>query len=157
MKVWLVKLYEVLPKSVSYLGDEEWTNQREAKRFASKAEARAAANEHDNAVVVRLRSKDRPKKPDIVYIQRDLEAIKHTLDEILRPYKADVKNLRAENASLRGSIASKEDSVERLMRLIAKRWPEALDDVLSAMVDPNRRGWKKFRSNWLHRLGLEET
>jgi len=152
MKVWLVKLYEVLPKTVSYLGDEEWTNQREAKRFASKAEARAAANEHDNAVVVRLRSKDRP---DIVYVQRDLEAIKHTLDEILRPYKADVKNLRAENASLRAGITSKEDEVERLMRFIAKRWPEALDDALSALIDPNRKGWKKFRSNWLHRLGLE--
>ncbi len=55
--MWLVKVYEVLPKAVYYLGDDEWTCQRDAKRFTSKQEARAAAREHDNAVVVHLVSK----------------------------------------------------------------------------------------------------
>jgi len=55
--MWLVKVYEVLPKAVYYLGDNEWTSQSGAKRFASKAEAHAAAREHDNAVVVRIKAR----------------------------------------------------------------------------------------------------
>jgi len=57
--VWLVKIYEVLPKAIYYLGDGEWTDQRGAKRFASKTAAHAAAREHD-AVVVRLRKRRNP-------------------------------------------------------------------------------------------------
>lgn len=100
-------------------------------------------------------ARTKKKQPDIVYIQRDLEALKHTLDTILRPYKADVKNLRAENTSLRGCISRKEEEQDKLLRFIAARCPELLDDALGVLLDPTRRGWKKFRSNWLHRLGLE--
>jgi len=47
----------------------------------------------------------RPKQDNLVYIQRDLEAIKNTLDSILKPYKAEVKQLRTNNLSLRSHLA----------------------------------------------------
>jgi hypothetical protein len=96
----------------------------------------------------------RPKKDVLVYIQRDLEQLKHTLDKILRPFKTEVKQLREENNSLREGAHAKEREVEAVLLLIAKRHPETLDDALGVLVDPNRRGWKKFRENWRHRLGV---
>lgn len=98
---------------------------------------------------------NRTKPSSIDCIQRDLEAIKHTLDKILRPYKGDVKTLRDENASLRSGIARANEDVERLVRFIAERDPETLDGALALLVDPSRGSWKKFRSNWRHRLGLD--
>jgi hypothetical protein len=57
--MWLVKLYEVCPKSISYLGDEEWVgSQREAKRFETRAEAAQLAEDHD-ATLVRLKPKSK--------------------------------------------------------------------------------------------------
>jgi hypothetical protein len=100
-------------------------------------------------------SEDRPKKDVLVYIQRDLEAIKHTLDRYLKPYKADLKQLREENLSLRENARAKEGEVEAVMRVVARKHPELVDELLAALVDPERRGWKKFRANWRYRLGLE--
>jgi hypothetical protein len=97
----------------------------------------------------------RPKKDDIVYIQRDLEAIKHTLDKVLRPYKTDVKSLKEHNASLLANICRKERDIEAIMRIIAHRHPESVDDALSVMLNPSRRGSKTFLRGWRHRLGVE--
>lgn len=100
-------------------------------------------------------SADRPKKADMVYIQRDLEAIKHTLDQILKPYKNDVKNLREDNASLRAHAARTNADVFTLMMFISKYCPDALDAAIGTLLDPTKSGWRKFRSSWLQRLGLE--
>lgn len=100
-------------------------------------------------------SPSRPKQDPIVYLQRDIEAMKHTLDKILRPYKADVRHLRAENVSLRAGIARKDKDIEGLMFLVAQFAPGKLDDALAILCDTDRKGWKKFRANWLQRLGLE--
>lgn len=55
-QVWLVKVYEVCPKAIHYLGDEKWTDcQRGAKRFPSKSAAHTAAKGIHDAVLVRLR------------------------------------------------------------------------------------------------------
>ena len=95
------------------------------------------------------------KRDDIAYIQQDLEAPKHTLDHVLRPYKADVKYLRAENLSLRESARAKEREVEVLLRVIADQHPDMLDDALGALIERTRCSWKKFRASWRHRLGVE--
>jgi len=93
-------------------------------------------------------------KEPLVYIQRDLEEIKHALHQHLRPYKSDVKSLREMNASFRATVHRKDEEIERLLMLIAKKAPDLLDDALAALVDPQRRGWKVFRRNWLARLGV---
>ena len=95
------------------------------------------------------------KRDDIAYIQRDLEALKHTLDLVLRPYKADVKSLRMANQSLRETARAKEREVEVLLNVIVEYHPEMLDDALAALVDRSRCSWKKFRASWRHRLGVE--
>jgi hypothetical protein len=55
--VWLVKVYEVCPKAVYYLGNDEWTDRANARRFTSRQAARQAAAKHDDAVVVRLKAR----------------------------------------------------------------------------------------------------
>lgn len=61
--MWLVKVYEVCPKQINYVGDNCWTeSQRQAKRFTSKEEAHAMVRYlglGDEAVVVRLRVRQR--------------------------------------------------------------------------------------------------
>ena len=81
-------------------------------------------------------SVNRTKQPDIVYIQRDLEAMKHTLDNVLRPYKADVKGLRAANLAFRESIARKEDDVEALLRFIAKHNNRLIASLVEVLSKP---------------------
>ncbi len=97
----------------------------------------------------------KPKQDDIVYIQRDLEAIKHTLDKVLKPYKMDVKRLREENLSLREGARAREREIEGILLVIAKKHPETVDDILASLVSPSRRGWRKFRDGWRYRLGLD--
>lgn len=94
-------------------------------------------------------------KKTIEYIQSDLNQLKHTIDKVLRPYKGDVKSLQSTNGSLRAGIARIEEDQEKLLRLISTRAPDLLDDALALLLDRNRKGWKKFRNNWLLRLGAE--
>lgn len=101
-------------------------------------------------------AEERKKKDDIFYVQRDLEQIKHTLDAILKPYKADVRRLQEENISLREGARAREREIESIMLVIAKQHPEMVDDLLASLVSPSRRGWKKFRASWRYRLGLDE-
>lgn len=95
---------------------------------------------------------ERTKKDDLVYIQRDLEAIKHTLDKVLRPYKSDVRSLRAENLSLREGLRRADADKELLLRFIDETDPSLLETALAVLLDPKRSGWEKFRDGWLRRL-----
>lgn len=56
---------------------------------------------------------------------------------------------------MRESAAAKEREVVKLMMLISDRHPELVDEALTLLVDPGRPGWKKFRRNWLQRLGYD--
>lgn len=98
----------------------------------------------------------RPKQDVLVYLQRDIEALKHTLDRILRPYKADVKSLRDENASLRGNINKQAKDIEHLMVLISKRSPELIEEALATIVNKDKKGWQVFRTSWLRRLEIAQ-
>jgi hypothetical protein len=108
-------------------------------------------------------AEERPKKSVLTYIQRDLEQIKHALDKHLRPFKNDVKNLREDNNSLRANVLRIEEDREKLgeaaklfLLFIRREAPHLVEGALGVLLDPSRSGWKKFRKNWLHRLGIEE-
>lgn len=94
------------------------------------------------------------KRDDLVYIQRDIEALKHTLDKVLRPYKTDVKRLSEANRSHVENLRRKHRETEELMALIARKAPGLFDDALGVLADPNRRGWKKFRESWYRRMEI---
>jgi hypothetical protein len=95
---------------------------------------------------------DEPLPYIIRYIQKDLGHIKVTIDRCLRPFKSEVKGLTNSNLSLRGDLSRAREDQEKLMRLIAEKAPDLLDEAIALLADPRKRGFKTLRKGWVERL-----
>jgi hypothetical protein len=90
----------------------------------------------------------------LAHLQNDMEDLRNLVSKVLAPYRGEMKTLRQVNLSLQGSVYRKDRDIEALMKLIATKHPESLQDAFGLLVDPSRKNWKKWRDGWLHRLGL---
>ncbi len=91
----------------------------------------------------------------VVFMHRDISSMKLDFDRVLRPFKVELRQVRQDNEALRGQRERLQNDLAEVMQLIAKKHPETFDAALALMLNPKRSGWKKFRSAWRQRVGLE--
>ena len=97
-----------------------------------------------------------PTKKLVEFIHKDISDLKLAFDIVLKPFKSELRQARDNVDSLRGEKDRLHDDLAAVMQFIAKRHPESFDEALALMLDPSRKGWRKFRKSWRHRVGLDE-
>jgi hypothetical protein len=90
------------------------------------------------------------------YIQGDLQQLKHAIDTVLRPFRSEVKQLRVLLAASQEEVRTQHERIFKLMRLVELNAPHELDNAIELLVDPARRGFKRYKRSWYERLGKVE-
>ena len=86
------------------------------------------------------------------FLKNDLQQIKISLDKYLKPYKDHTRYLEGENLSLRNDVRQARHETEVVLRFVKKHVPGKLEEAITTLVKPEKRGKNQFIANWKARL-----